>query len=262
MEPMRGARRRRSRSRSWPRPLAASAADGQPRKALTKAGQEAARSVVLKRGDLGPGFTPHARGNDDGPPKGARCGALDEDDLTVTGDAASPDFRLAQGALFVTVGSTAQVYRTLRDANASWRRGASSQTTTCLADIVRLSAGPGQKIMVVSAKRVPFPSVAPKATAYRLVLSIGVGGNQRVRAYVDAVILQHGRIQTGLLFTSIGRPVESVDRLALASVVAPEWRRRRARRAPWRNPLPRKGERSPVRGADKGGRWTGGRPWR
>ena len=106
-------------------PLAASAADGQPRKALTKAGQEAARSVVLKRGDLGPGFAPHARGKDEGTPKGARCRALDEDDLTVTGDAASPDFRLAQGALFVTVGSTAQVYRTLREANTSWRRGAS-----------------------------------------------------------------------------------------------------------------------------------------
>jgi hypothetical protein len=201
-------------------PLAASAADGQPRKALTKAGQEAARSVVLKRGDLGPGFTPHAPGKDEGTPKGARCRALDEDDLTVTGDAASPDFRLAQGALFVTVGSTAQVYRTLRDANTSWRRGASSQTTTCLSDIVRLSAGPGQKITVVSSKRVPFPAIAPKVTAYRLVLSIGLGGTQRIRTYVDAVILQHGRIQTGLLFTSLGRPVESVDLVALASVVA------------------------------------------
>jgi hypothetical protein len=201
-------------------PLAASAADGQPRKALTKAGQEAARSVVLKRGDLGAGFTPQARSKDEGLPKDARCGALAEDDLTVTGDASSPDFRLARGAVFVTVGSTAQVYRTLREANTSWRRGASSQTTTCLSDIVRLSAGPGQKITVVSAKRVPFPAIAPKATAYRLVLSIGLGGTRRIRTYVYAVILQHGRIQTGLLFTSVGRPVESVDLIALASVVA------------------------------------------
>ena len=197
---------------------AATAADGQPRKSLTKAGQKTARSVVLKRVDLGSGFTAKPRG-DDRLPKGARCGALDESDLTVTGDAASPDFHFEQGALFVTVGSTAQVYRTLREANASWRRGSAAQTTTCLADIVRLSAAPGQKITVLSAKRVPFPSVSPKATAYRLVLSIGVGV-QQVRAYVDAVVLQHGRIQSGILFTSIGRPIEAVDRLALASVVA------------------------------------------
>ena len=197
---------------------AATAADGQPRKSLTKGGQKTARSIVLKRADLGSGFTAKPRGGDR-LPKGARCGALDESDLTVTGDAASPDFRFEQGAVFVTVGSTAQVYRTLREANASWRRGSAAQTTTCLADIVRLSAAPGQKITVLSAKRVPFPSVSPKATAYRLVLSIGVGV-QQVRAYVDAVVLQHGRIQSGLLFTSIGRPVETVDRVALASVVA------------------------------------------
>ena len=198
---------------------AATAADGQPRKSLTKAGPEdrALGRPQARR----PGLRVHgeAAGDDDRLPKGARCGALDESDLTVTGDAASPDFHFEQGAVFVTVGSTAQVYRTLREANASWRRGSAAQTTTCLADIVRLSAAPGQKITVLSAKRVPFPSVSPKATAYRLVLSIGVGV-QQVRAYVDAVVLQHGRIQSGILFTSIGRPIEAVDRLALASVVA------------------------------------------
>jgi hypothetical protein len=197
----------------------ATAANGEPRKSLTKEGQQTARSVVLKRADLGSGFTVKPRGDDDRLPKGARCGALDESDLTVTGDAASPDFRFAQGAVFVTVGSTAQVYRTLREANASWRRGTTAQTTTCLADIVRLSAAPGQKVTVLSAKRISFPSVSPKAAAYRLVLSISAGG-ARLRAYVDAVVLQHGRIQSGLIFTSVGRPVEAVDRVALASVVA------------------------------------------
>ena len=201
-------------------PLVATAANGEPRKALTKDGQQTARSVVLKRADLGAGFTSLARGKDDDLPKGARCGALDESDLTVTGDAVSPDFRFAQGAAFVTIGSTVQVYRTLRDANTSWRRGTASRTTTCLSDIVRLSAAPGQKITVVSAKRVPFPAISPKTTAYRLVVTIGLAGTQQIRAYVDAVILQHGRIQTGLLFTSVGRPVEEVDRVALAAVVA------------------------------------------
>jgi hypothetical protein len=201
-------------------PAVTLAADGQPRKALTKAGLATARSVVLKRGDLGTGFTAVARGKDQHLPKGARCGALDETDLTVTGDAASPDFRLAQGPALVTVGSTAQVYRTLREANASWGRGSTSQTTTCLGDIIRLSAGPGQKVTVVSAKKIAFPSVSPKTAAYRIVVNVEVGGSQPVRAYVDAVVLQHGRIQSGLLFTSFGRPIGDTDRVALASVVA------------------------------------------
>jgi hypothetical protein len=201
-------------------PLGALAADGQPKKVLTKAGQATARSVVLKRADLGSGFTSVARPKDQHLPKGARCGALDETDLTVTGDAASPDFRYAQGAAFVTVGSTAQVYRTLREANASWNRGTTAQTTTCLGDIIRLSAGRGQKITLVSAKKITFPSVSPKTAAYRFVLTITYPGNQRVRAYVDAVILQHGRIQSGLLFTSIGSPIGAADRVAIAGVVA------------------------------------------
>lgn len=201
-------------------PVVATAADGEPKKALTKAGQTTARSVVLKRADLGSGFTSVARAKDQRLPKAARCGPLDEGDLTVTGDAASPDFRLSQTGVFVTVGSTAQVYRTLREANTSWKRGSATQTATCLGDIVRLSAAPGEKITVVSAKKIPFPTVSQKAAAYRIVVSISLRGAQSVRAYVDAVILQHGRIQSGILFTSIGRPVGNADRLALASVVA------------------------------------------
>ena len=99
---------------------AATAANGEPKKALTKKDQAAAQSIVLKRGDLGAGFVARKRPDDDGLPKGARCGPLDESDLTVTGDAESPDFHFSSGPLFVTVGSTAQVYRTLREANASW----------------------------------------------------------------------------------------------------------------------------------------------
>jgi hypothetical protein len=210
----------------------AAAADGEPRQALTKKDQAAAQSIVIKRGDLGNGFVARKRTDDDSLPKSARCGSLDESDLTITGDAESPDFRLSRGAVFVTIGSTAQVYRTAGEANTSWRRGSSPRTATCLADIVRLSAEPGQKITVVSSKRVPFPSVAPRATAFRLVLSVSVRGSKGVPAYVDAIVLQHGRIQSGLLFTSIGRPIDQVDRIALASVIAARLERAAARKGP------------------------------
>jgi hypothetical protein len=197
---------------------AAAAADGEPRKTLTAKGNELARSIVLKRADLSAGFTQRKRPDDD-LPAGARCGALDESDLTISGEAQSPDFQLAQAGVFVSVGSTANVYRTLKDATASWRRGTSSKTATCFADIIRLGAPRGQNVTIVSAKRLAFPKVAPKTAAFRVVATLTIGGS-RVRAYVDAVILQNGRIQSGVVFTSLGRPIGQADEVGLASVVA------------------------------------------
>jgi hypothetical protein len=193
-------------------------ADGEPKKALTNKGNATARSVVLKRGDLSTAFTLHTRPDED-LPKGVRCGALDESDLTITGEAQSPDFQLSQPGLFVTIGSTTNVYRTLGEAGKSWKRGTSAKTTTCLADIVRLSAPRGQRVSIVSAKRMTFPKVAPMTSAFRVVATLTIGGN-RVRAYVDAIILQHGRVQSGVVFTSLGRPVGQADELDLAGLVA------------------------------------------
>jgi hypothetical protein len=198
---------------------AAAAADGEPRKALTTKGQATARSIVLKRGDLTAAFSARPR-SDDKLPAGVRCDALDESDLTITGDAQSPDFALSRPGIYVTVGSTAQVYRTPREAGLSWKRGNTSHTTTCFADIIRLSAPRGQKVKIVSAKRLAFPKVAPRTMAFRVVAILTLPGNRRVRAYVDAVVLQHGRLQSGLVFTSLGRPVGRADELGLASVLA------------------------------------------
>jgi hypothetical protein len=198
---------------------AATAANGEPRKALTAKGNSTAKSVVLKRADLSPGFTQRTRPDDD-LPKGVRCGALDESDLTITGEAQSPDFQFTQPGIYVTVGSTANVYRTLKDATASWNRGTSAKTATCFADIVRLGAPRGQNVKIVSAKRLTFPKVAPKTAAFRVVATLTLSGKQRVRAYIDAVILQNGRVQSGVVFTSLGRPVGQGDEVGLASVVA------------------------------------------
>jgi hypothetical protein len=194
------------------------AADGEPKRAITKADEAAARSIVLRRADLGAGFVPRPAGPDDLPP-GVRCGALDESDLTIGGDASSPDFRLDAPGALLTVGSTVQVYKTVRDANASWARGQRPAATTCLADIVRKSGGAGQRVTVVSAKRIAFPRLSPKTTAFRIVANVRSGGAS-VKVYFDAVLLQQGRIQAGVVFTSAVQPIGLADRAALAGVVA------------------------------------------
>lgn len=197
----------------------ASAANGEPKRAFTKADLAVARSVVLVRADLGDGFVGVKRADQD-LPESARCGPLAESDLTITGKADSPDFRLQQTGVLLTAGSSAHVYRTLREANASFARGTEKQVATCLADVVRLSSPPGQEIRVRSAKRVAFPSLAPKTAAYRIVASVATGAGQSVTVYFDAIVLQQGRIQASLVFTSAGRPVAETDRVVLASIVA------------------------------------------
>lgn len=196
----------------------ASAGNGEPRRAITKADEGRAKAVLVTRADLGAGFTPVKRERAD-LPDDPRCDALDESDLTITGDAESPDYTLESPSAFITVGSTAQVYRTVREANTSWARGTGSKAAACLAALVRASAGPGQKVKVVSSKVVPFTRVAAKTVAFRLIAKLAVGSTTAT-VYFDAILLQQGRVQAGLVLTSVGRPVPKAEAAALAAVVA------------------------------------------
>lgn len=190
-------------------------ADGEPRKALTAKGQAIARSIVLKRGDLTAGFVPH-KPSEDTRPGGARCGAVDESDLTVTGEADSPDFSRDT----IGVGSSASVYKTLGDSNTSWRRAGTAGALRCFADLVRFTAPKASAIEIVSAKRVAFPGVAAKTIAYRVVATLTVGGNRKVRAYFDAVLLRRGTMQAALVVSSLAAPVSLAQEQGLAALLA------------------------------------------
>ena len=193
------------------------AADGEPKKALTAKGQAIAKSIVLKRSDLSAGFLPH-KPSEAARPKGARCGAVDESDLTVIGGADSPDF--SRDAAGVAVGSSASVYRSQRESNAAWRRAATAAAVRCFADLVRLTAPAARKVTIVSAKRIPFPRVSSKSIAYRVVATMDIGGSRTIRAYFDAVLLQRGKVQAALVVTSLGEAVPLEQEQALAGLLA------------------------------------------
>jgi hypothetical protein len=192
-------------------------ADGEPKKALTAKGEAIAKSIVLKRSDLSAGFVPHEP-SDDPRPKRARCGAVDESDLTVTGDADSPDF--SRDISGVAVGSSASVYRSLRESNIAWKRAGTAGAVRCFADLVRLTAPAARNVKIVSAKRIPFPRVSSNAIAYRVVATMNIGGKRTIRAYFDAVLLQRGTVQAALVVTSLGAAVPLDQERALAGVLA------------------------------------------
>lgn len=58
-----------------------------------------------------------------------------------------------------------------------------------------------------------------RRVAFRLVARLTAGATTAT-VYFDAVVVQRGRIQTGIVFTSVGRPIPRSEATTLARVVA------------------------------------------
>jgi hypothetical protein len=185
------------------------AARGDPQKRFTPADQARARAMLLRASDL-PGFRA-------GPNTGetdSYCKALDESDLTLTGEAAGRQFGL--GVVFAA--SAAQVYESAADANASWRRNTSAAGEKCGREILRTEYAK-QGVRLLSLRRLPFPSIAPRTIAYRARFLASTPQGQ-VPLTLDLVGLMHSRAQATVV---LGSAVVAPDRqaeLRLTRIVA------------------------------------------
>lgn len=186
-------------------------ARGDPQKELTPADNARARSMLLKKSDLAPGFKGNPASSADDPD--FYCKALDESDLTLTGDAESPNFE--RGLVYVA--STAQVYKTVADASASWRRGTSTAGERCARDILRRGFAT-QGIRLESFRRVSFPKIADRTAAWRIDLSAKSQG-MTVPLAMDLVALMHARAHVTVLFVGL-EAIPRSEQLPLVRLVA------------------------------------------
>jgi hypothetical protein len=161
------------------------AARGDPQKHIKPADQARARAMLIRKADLGLAFRALPSNPDQGD---FYCKALDESDLTLTGDAESPDF---QGAT-TFVSAEAEIYESVADANTSWRRGTSPAGETCIRSLFKSEFAKGA-VRFLSFRRLQFPHVIQKTIAYRLVAS-----SQGVRIFFDVLVLQQGRAQVSI----------------------------------------------------------------
>ncbi|MDH4176972.1 MAG: hypothetical protein OEV72_05275 [Thermoleophilia bacterium] len=189
----------------------ADAGRGDPREALTKADQARAKAMLLRASDLAPGFVARRSSAD----ADVYCAAVDESDLTITGKASSPQHTLVDATRFFVLGSTAQVYRTTKQASTSWRRGTSAKGVACAKKI--FGALPGATLRSFRAQS--FPKVAPKTVAYRLVMDLQAAGTT-IRTYSDVIVLGAGRAQAALWILSGGRPLVRAEAVAFARKIA------------------------------------------
>jgi hypothetical protein len=195
---------------------AAQAERGDPQRRLVAADQRAAQAMLLRKSDLAPAF----RIDDDPSPAAADgdCKALDESDLVLTGDAESPTFTLQGAGSYAGVASAAQLYRSRRMADLSWRRGTSEAGVACMRKVfTRELAKSG--LRVESLARPRFARLGERTFALRMVF-YEVVRDVRARVYVDLVALGRGRAMSMLMFASAFAPVPKGQQVALARVLA------------------------------------------
>ena len=163
--------------------------------------------MLLRPADFNPAFVahPHASGSGD-----FYCSALDESDLTITGKSDSPNF--TAGTEYAT--STASVYATRSDSNASWARGTSKAGEQCLRGGLR-SELQGTAVQLASFRRMSFPPRGTRSVAYRAVATV-----QGVRVFVDLVAMQVSRAQAGVVYVSALTPAPAAELRRLTALVA------------------------------------------
>jgi hypothetical protein len=183
------------------------AARGDPKERFTPADQARARAMVLRLGDLNPAYAAHPA-SDGG--SGFFCAALDESDLTLTGRSNSPSFT-ATGEY---ISSTASVYATRSDSNASWTRGTSAAGEQCVRAGLRAELQ-GGAVRLVSFKRVAFPRRGSRSVAYQAVATI-----QGIHVFVDFVAMQVVRAQIGVLYVNALAPPAQSELRRLTGVIA------------------------------------------
>ena len=191
---------------------AALATHQDPQKRLTKADNARARAMLVKRTDLPTGFQPQLSSTAD--PHTDCAASVSESDLTLTGDAEGRQFAL--GVVFVS--SAAQVYESVTDASASWRRATSGPGTACATEVLRREFAK-QGVDLVSLRRIAFPRVSERSVAYRVTLS-ATTAQGKVPVYVDLVAMMHSRAQATVVVGSALVPPQRAEELRLARVVA------------------------------------------
>ena len=194
--------------------LVASAAAGprDEKKRLTKADTALARHALLRRSDVGPGWTGVSFPLSSGP----RCAGYNPDfsRFTITGRASSGFMHGAGNA----VASGVEVYPNTAQASGDWAEGARSGFLSCFASkLARQFAKSGLAVSVAAKRSSRLPHLGLRSIAWHIVFRLSVQGRS-VPYYVDLYGFQVNRELGSVSFQSLGKPIPR--QAALARLVA------------------------------------------
>jgi hypothetical protein len=191
------------------------AAKGDPKKHHTRADMSRARSVVLRAADLPVGWKSAPSSSRGGGNLHCKGFEPDESDLTETGNVDSPDFSKS----LAYISSSASVYLTAAQAQASWNRVVKPGLLTCLKSLFEQGASSGgTTTRVLGEGQLAFPKLAPRTAAFRISF-LTKSTSLSLKGDVDVVLLGRGRIDVVMLFVAFGAPDTTLEH-RLAGVVA------------------------------------------
>ena len=194
----------------------ATAADpGKQKIELNAADQAAARAVVLRRSDLGAGWTGGRIKPDLTSQVSCASYHPKVSDLVVTG-AAESQFR----GTGIVLANEVEIFRTSAMVDRDWRRSIVPAAVPCLRRT--LTKGLGTQAKVLSFGRIPFPKVGTHSAAFRGIVAVSALG-QTVRVLLDIVLVGKGRTEISLDATApaaAARAVSAAERRLARTVAA------------------------------------------
>jgi hypothetical protein len=177
--------------------VAAAAIRGVEPRHYTAADQAAARSIVLKRADLGPASVWKGGMTKPDTSPDPDCGNFNpkESDLVITGDAESS---YGDAAGLVNYDSEAQILQTAKMVQLDWQRSVEAPgLLPCLRTLFPKSAPASETL--VSMARVPVPHISTMTAEYRIVFDLHrTTAPKTVRFLIDLLLVGHGRTEINL----------------------------------------------------------------
>jgi hypothetical protein len=201
----------------------AGADTGDPKKAITSADRARAESLLLTRADLGQRWTQGASSPSDD--NNLRCPGYSPDlsDLTVTGEAESPDFTLETASEYGFASSFSEVYRTAAQLRTAWGRVVKPELRRCFVRLLESEVGKNRaqdvKVAVSAAKTLTLPRAAPRQAAFRVVADVTTEG-VTFPMYLDIVFLADRRAVVGFMVLSALKPFPRAQEVGLAQRTA------------------------------------------
>lgn len=166
---------------------------------LTKADMSAAKASVLTKAELGKGWTGKAS-----PQTGASFDckgyAPSGAGITESGGATSDTFAYGTTGIGPFLVQATSVYATKKQANTYWSRAVTPKLLTCAVQTLRLLSAKGVSVTITKSSKLAFQTTVPHAAEYRVV---GDLGKNKLKSYLDVIVLQDGRAISEITITSI-----------------------------------------------------------
>lgn len=185
--------------------------------AHTSGGTALARAVLLRRSDLGHGWSVDTPAPGQVPILTCPRFSPGINGAVETGAAASPTFDAGTSGPFVS--QTAYAYATSAQEAIVWRAVVRPPLLGCVAESLLSGSGQGVHFAVTSMRGLRLPKLSTPADGYG-VSGTATSSGVSIDVYLDVLVLARGQTITAISLSSFQRPVTLRNALRLARIVA------------------------------------------